>query len=414
MKQEKGFTLIELLTVIVILAVIALIATPLIMGTITNAKKNSFVDTTYGILKAAENYQAMKQVENDGNIPYLLIQDLETDESLKYKGAKPKAGKVMINTNGESTIVTWNGQFCAKKHYMDSKIKVIEHIDTKEDCMNLILQTTTFDYTGNVQTYTIPKTGTYLIELWGAEGGSQIPSKAFGGKGAYVNGMITLNQGEKIYIYVGEHPTMVTGLCYEENKNNSFNASTVGACIGGGGATDIRLESGAWNDFHSLKSRIMVAAGGGGAFYRGTGGYAGAFTGASGVGFDSKLPYQIGSGGTQTIGYAQLFGIAGRDTTIGGGGYYGGYGGSAANAGGGSSFISGYSGCDAIHESSSKDGMIHTGQPNHYSGKIFTNGTMISGNDSMPNPRGVDEIVGNEGNGFAKITFISSKSEKGE
>ncbi|MFR6022531.1 MAG: glycine rich domain-containing protein [Clostridia bacterium] len=30
----------------------------------------------------------------------------------------------------------------------------------------------------------------------------------------------------------------------------------------GGGATDIRLVSGEWNDFESLKSRIMVAGGG--------------------------------------------------------------------------------------------------------------------------------------------------------
>ena len=35
-ENNKGFTLIELLAVIVILAVIALIATPLIMGTITS------------------------------------------------------------------------------------------------------------------------------------------------------------------------------------------------------------------------------------------------------------------------------------------------------------------------------------------------------------------------------------------
>ena len=40
MNKSKGFTLIELLAVIVILAVIALIATPLIMGTITKAKRN--------------------------------------------------------------------------------------------------------------------------------------------------------------------------------------------------------------------------------------------------------------------------------------------------------------------------------------------------------------------------------------
>ena len=41
MKNKKGFTLIELLAVIVVLAIIALIATPIVMNTIKNAKKEA-------------------------------------------------------------------------------------------------------------------------------------------------------------------------------------------------------------------------------------------------------------------------------------------------------------------------------------------------------------------------------------
>ena len=55
MKSKKGFTLIELLAVIVILAVIALIATPLIMNVINDAKKNAAKDSAYGYVKAVEN-----------------------------------------------------------------------------------------------------------------------------------------------------------------------------------------------------------------------------------------------------------------------------------------------------------------------------------------------------------------------
>ena len=39
--MKKGFTLIELLAVIVILAIIALIATPIILGIINYARKES-------------------------------------------------------------------------------------------------------------------------------------------------------------------------------------------------------------------------------------------------------------------------------------------------------------------------------------------------------------------------------------
>ena len=41
MKNKQGFTLIELLAVIVILAIIALIATPIILGVITKGEKTT-------------------------------------------------------------------------------------------------------------------------------------------------------------------------------------------------------------------------------------------------------------------------------------------------------------------------------------------------------------------------------------
>ena len=53
-----GFTLIELLAVIVILAIIATIATPIILNIIEDSKKNSFIQTANGIIKAGEYYYA--------------------------------------------------------------------------------------------------------------------------------------------------------------------------------------------------------------------------------------------------------------------------------------------------------------------------------------------------------------------
>ena len=66
-------------------------------------------------------------------------------------------------------------------------------------------QTTTFNFTGSIQTYTVSSTGTYHFELWGAQGGeiiSYLPSST-GGKGGYASGDITLTSGQIIYIYVG-------------------------------------------------------------------------------------------------------------------------------------------------------------------------------------------------------------------
>ena len=48
MKNRKGFTLIELLAVIVILAIIALIATPIILNMISKARKSAAKDSALG------------------------------------------------------------------------------------------------------------------------------------------------------------------------------------------------------------------------------------------------------------------------------------------------------------------------------------------------------------------------------
>ena len=50
--NKKGFTLIELLAVIVILAIIALIATPTILGVIEKAKKGAAESSALGYIDA--------------------------------------------------------------------------------------------------------------------------------------------------------------------------------------------------------------------------------------------------------------------------------------------------------------------------------------------------------------------------
>lgn len=67
MKQnQKGFTLIELLAVIVILAVIALIATPMILGVIDSAKKGAAESSAYGYISALENSTLKDMIDSQG------------------------------------------------------------------------------------------------------------------------------------------------------------------------------------------------------------------------------------------------------------------------------------------------------------------------------------------------------------
>ena len=123
--NRKGFTLIELLAVIVILAVIALIATPLIMGTITKAKKNSAVDSAYGYMKAVEQAIGEAQVDDptgafdianqtvtvkgNGNQVTVVKGESNVDIDVNYKGSQPKNGdSLTYDANGRVTSGTLN------------------------------------------------------------------------------------------------------------------------------------------------------------------------------------------------------------------------------------------------------------------------------------------------------------------
>ena len=302
---------------------------------------------------------------------------------------------------------------------------------------------TTFSHQAGVQVFNVLEDGNYKIELWGARGGNF--GSYLGGYGAYTTGNIELQKGDTLYFYVGSmgSDTMALG---GYNGGGTLPGEQMKYGRAGGGATDVRLVDGNWNDFESLKSRIMVAAGGGGANYRsegygeGNGGSGGGLIGYDGISVNSTNSYGHGfaTGGTQTTGGkfswtgTQVspkvpdgsFGYGGGSTTLsvqggGGGGYYGGASNQHGGGGGGSSFISGHAGCEAILLSSTESNIVSSGNSEHYSGKKFTNTLMIDGNgyswtnektnlELMPNPDGGEYAsgYGNLGNGFAKITNL--------
>ena len=103
-EKNKGFTLIELLAVIVILAVIALIATPLIMGVINNARKNSARNNIYGYVKAVELALASNTSEEVSDLDGMYTIDGKTIKlgtttiSVNYKG-NTVSGELRVYNN---------------------------------------------------------------------------------------------------------------------------------------------------------------------------------------------------------------------------------------------------------------------------------------------------------------------------
>ncbi len=298
-----------------------------------------------------------------------------------------------------------------------------------------------YGYTGYVQSFTAPVTGKYKLEAWGAQGGSSIdtdvphspvPSDSVlengqyhsveGGKGGYSYGVISLNQGETIYLAVGgagEHFEQLNenvtdakiivsggynggGVTTFQRVNSGIHRMSLGS---GGGATHFATANrGELKNYSVNKDDVLLVAGGGGgsAFsLSGSGGWINQGQGGAGGGLEG-LPSIKGAnldgsnngrtpatGGTQTAGGTGLasggFGIGagttGNDYATGGGGGW--YGGGAQRIQGGA------------------------GGSGYYKADRLENYGTIAGNQSFKSPNGEDE-TGHSGNGYARVTYLDS------
>ena len=96
-EKNKGFTLVELLAVIVILALIALIATPIILNVINDAKKQAAKDSAYGYMDAVEKYIVSSELE-DESIPDGIYRVEDLNKKISVKGSTPDNGTIKIKS----------------------------------------------------------------------------------------------------------------------------------------------------------------------------------------------------------------------------------------------------------------------------------------------------------------------------
>lgn len=398
---KKGFTLVE---IIVSFAILALISTALITGIM-------------GIIgmQARDDQQ-----RNDGyNVESRIANGTEADETVD--GLSLPLGDYTL----ESTAETYNtgiGSYTVLNQGESSDPEVFE-LDGD-------------DY--HFAEYTVPKTGYYKLEVWGASGGGSALSGTgvnYGGRGGYATGTIYLSaeEGQQDILYLNAGGA---GFASMSGENGGVNGGGTGGIYdylsvqrptgGGGGASDIRVNS---ND---LYSRVLVAGGGGGAgCERGgpstadQGGYGGGESGHDGIGLWGYYGYggtiRAGGSGAFTMGgYSQdgSYGVGGSNTARGGsldsrlgggggGGWYGGGAGSYDGGGGGSGWALTKTNYNNWTNASDKAKylLVENGESNYW----LLNEQVLSGNQTISNPRnnGNNE-TGMSGNGFIRITWVGT------
>lgn len=109
--KNKGFTLVELLAVIVILAVIALIATPMILGVIETAKKGAAESSTLGYIDAVEKQIMINQLDSTKTNIVDRTYSVEelTELGVTIKGTVPTGNVTIENSQVSNYILGVNG-----------------------------------------------------------------------------------------------------------------------------------------------------------------------------------------------------------------------------------------------------------------------------------------------------------------
>jgi len=116
---KRGFTLIELLAVIVILAIISLIAIPIILNIIESTKKEAFKESVRNLVDAIKIDATISEKE----LPFsYVVNDNEIFPKVSINGLFNIYGEVTINEKGKSEALIDNGTWCARKAYSSSNI----------------------------------------------------------------------------------------------------------------------------------------------------------------------------------------------------------------------------------------------------------------------------------------------------
>jgi hypothetical protein len=261
-----------------------------------------------------------------------------------------------------------------------------------------------FYFTGNIVEFTVPISGTYKIEAWGARGGG---GNNIGPLGAYSKSFVLLNKDEKIKILVGEkgYPGCDSGNCIYcgGGGGGTFIAKDrTPLCVaGGGGSLDYSAYSTIQSHACGQATQLSANFGTGQATLR-MGGVATISSGGGGFEGNGESGTKYGNGGNS------FFSGGARQTSGTICGSYGGFGGGASNNGrcgrgvGGGGYTGG---CSSVNNNN--DGSTQGGGGGSYFEGFYNNevSEAISGcNESLPTNPDTNE------NGFALLTLLTGTS----
>lgn len=307
--KKNGFTLVELLAVIMLLIIVVMIATYNLTKTYSTGKKRALLDEALVMSEGAINKYNDDRLDKDykddlyrgrtnvGKFRCYSIKTLIGQYVKKYDKKYTGSVEVCYGDGCEVKTKIWltdgdkylNGvEVDGYLDYSDiSDTKLTEHFNSCGWDISEIKNEYLYNYTGKEEVFTSPNGGTYLVEVWGAEGGAayfthracagsdQNYEYLVGGKGGYSRVKVDLEPGHNLYINVGGKGSYFSS-DEDVETPGGYNGGGKGNYYygAGGGASSVAFKSGPLTNLE-LIDIVTVAGGGGGAYgSRGCDGYA--------------------------------------------------------------------------------------------------------------------------------------------
>ena len=217
--------------------------------------------------------------------------------SVTMCGNAPTVGNSAFGSIGNNAVVRLpraaSGYVVENNKWQGMTVELYEPVFTVDK--NGAPTSWAFNYTGAVQTFTVPATGYYMLECYGAQGGNSYTGR--GGNGGFSQLACRLTQGDVLYVYVGgQGGSIANHTGHPEGGNGGWNGGGKGGAGarrnnkdysgggGGGGATHIASSAiGAITSSTSFTANhanlLLIAGGGGGGLS-----YSSTFAGGAGGG----------------------------------------------------------------------------------------------------------------------------------
>ncbi len=134
--MKKGFTLVEILAVIVALALVLLIAMPIVLNVMSDAKKGTFETSAYGLAKTARNECMSTLGVGDAKVVEIVFENGEiiSEDMISFKGKRPDEGNIIIHTDCRVQLAISDGEWCIQKSFDSKEVTITSLEELNGEC----------------------------------------------------------------------------------------------------------------------------------------------------------------------------------------------------------------------------------------------------------------------------------------